>query len=275
MNEEQILHYLKELEAFFPHIFHQPNRMKKHLQFIRFFPEYEWFNVVSILMCYPNAKCVKSLESWKESCGKEIIPKTGEKGIPIVFPINIRGHHIEWKMIKGYDIEQLHREDIEYKIWDASLKEVIKKSDHEKIKNYFLKDENWHRKYIQYTMKAQGVQEKKDIQFYVENCCLFAIGELLEMSVEELQGLDMNFPDKKIEIEEAIRLYKVIKKVIASLPIIWSEIVSKQEVKEEEIVRQKELLYLQSQSIKELIQRARLVLDKRAIERKKQMKGDI
>ncbi len=268
MNEEQILSYLKQLESFFPSILKKTNQMQKHLQFMLLYPEYEWFNVASILMCNPNAVWVKTLDEWKDIYGKEVIPKMGEKGAPIIFPTDIKENKICWGMEKGYDIEQLHREDITYEVWKDPLKEVIKKSDYEKIKNYFLKDENWHRKYIQYTMKVQGVQETKDIQSYIENCCLLAIGERLEMSVEKLQELDINFPYKKIGNEEAIRLYKVIKKVIVSLPTIWLEIVSSQEIKEQKRVRQQEVSYLKSQSIKELIQKALQVLEKRSIERK-------
>lgn len=212
MKEEQMYGYMDELLHQIPNFFKQ-DTLKKHLLFMRFFADYEWFNIASILYVYPNATNVKTTEAWSRTFSKQLFPKKGQKGIPIMLPLFDKNKMLKWKFVKVFDISQMATTI--KPVFLSPLKEVIEQYGLHKIKlNY---GEYWQNKFFETVIKEHYfIKEHPEQKEFVLHCCLFAFGDVLEISTDTIINLQLSF--EEADSFDYIGLYKCIKDIFSFLP---------------------------------------------------------
>lgn len=230
MNQEQILSHLSELLQFVPQYIAREDVFKKHLLFMRYFPDFEWFNIVSILTAYPEARQVKTTDLWTKVLGKHVFVKKGQKGIPVFVPLYQKDEGLKWKIVKVFDIEQM----------DTSLKPSFTSpmktffDEHKQSVVQQVYGSDWQKAMIDdFLCELELDEETEDVRQFLMNCCLFAFADIFFLSGEAIASLDLSYPS---DDERAVELYKQIKDIIFNLPSFIEEVV----FTEEERIRERE-----------------------------------
>lgn len=211
MNEEQIYGYMDELLHQIPTFIKNESILKKHLLFMRFFADYEWFNIASILYVYPNASNVKTTEAWTKTFAKQIYPKKGQKGIPIMLPLFDTEKMLHWKFVKVFDISQLATTI--KPVFISPLKSEIDKYGTNKIKEEY--GQQWYVDFLQKGISEHYfMKEHPELNSFLYNCCLFAFEDILNIPNDE----PINFTIEQDDELDYIGLYKCMKDVCSLLP---------------------------------------------------------
>lgn len=213
MNEEQMYGYMEELLYQIPNFIKQENVLKKHLLFMRFFADYEWFNIASILYVYPNATNVKTTEAWSRMFSKSLFPKKGQKGIPIMLPLFNRNKILQWKFVKVFDISQMATTI--KPVFISPLKEEIEHYGLDKIKLHY--GDGWQNEFFETAIEEHYfIREHPELKEFVLRCCLFAFGDVVGVSSDDVIQLQLSI--EKENIFDYIGLYKCIKDIFSFLP---------------------------------------------------------
>lgn len=99
--------FFNTTEQFINKIFICPNIMYKHIEFMRCFPDIEWFNIAAILLQKPDAVFVKSKASWDEYCDKNVLIKKSAKAIRTAVP-SVVNNLLDFDLIPLFDISDIN-----------------------------------------------------------------------------------------------------------------------------------------------------------------------
>lgn len=255
MDNEKVFKMMDEIIAFIPNVFEDNKKLKKHLSFMRYFSDIEWFNMLAILYQSPDATVVRTTTAWSRVFNKEVFPKRGERGIQIFLPI-CRSDCIDWKVVKVFDISQI--QTAIHPKYASYLQMAINTIG---IKYLERGEEGWQNQLILNTMKKQKVYSiltKTELKFTM-NCILTTCGDLLGISIDELDNLTLTCPD----VTDYMVLYKFIKDIIASLPEQLLDYISVIDARERLHKDIEEAIYISQMNIKQNIRYAQKIYNHR------------
>lgn len=246
---------MNEITTYIPTIFNEPSLLKKHLSFMRYFSDVEWFNLLAILYQSPNATNVRTTAAWTKLFNKEIFPKKGERGIQTFLPL-YKGDTFEWKIVKLFDISQMQTT---IRPQYASYLQMMLNTIGMKYLNQG--EEGWQKQLILNAMKNLKTYKtltKAEIKF-VMNCVLITCVDLLNISIDDIDKISLTCPKTK----NLVMLYKFIKDVIANLPEQLLDYVSVMEAREKFQKEIAEATYISQMNIKQNIKYAQKIANDR------------
>lgn len=258
MNEEQLYNYMNEVMKQIPAFLKKEDVLKRHLRFMRYFPDYEWFNIASILYCMPSAINVKSTDAWSSIFGRELYPKMGSKGLISLIPLYSAESELRWKVVKVFDISQMATKI--KPVYSSPLKEIIDRLGMNGLKCHL--GDGWQEKFILEAATANDFYNShSELQPFIRNAVTFCISDLLEM--DDVSDISLEYPDMVEDMEKSILCYKAIKDIINSLTFIFEKIHTEQIVKEQQIAEVQEAMIIHNLNIRERIDRAVMIMNDR------------
>lgn len=255
MKNENIYKLMEEITNYIPKVFNDETVLRNHLIFMRYFSDFEWFNILAILYQLPNAKNVRTTSAWSKLFRSDLYPKKGQRGIQTFLPI-YHNEMCDWKIVKVFDITQMQTT---IKPQYASyLQMMVNSIDKKHIVNG---EKGWQNQLILNSMKGLKcfkLLNKNELNFAM-NCVLTACGDLLGVSIDVISGLSLTC----LEINNPFLLYKFIKDIIAKLPEQLQSYVEVMEARDKQKKDIAETLYLLRMNIKENIKYAQNIVNNR------------
>ena len=172
MNEYK---YMEVLVNELPNVFRNEIRLKNHLRFLYKNPEVEWFNVLSILLCLPEATDVCSLDMFKKRYNQEVgIKDTADSELPILVPAYQNG--IFWTIKSVYDVSQLKSVTPSKK--ESKLKQMVNSISIAELEKEI--GEQWIKKLYQHILNMVNIcSPNAMIQSFIVECVTSVINEEL------------------------------------------------------------------------------------------------
>lgn len=232
-NSEQ---YFLIVEQFIEKIFLYPDIMQKHVEFMKKFPDIEWFNIAGILLQKPDASFVKSKPAWDEYCKENTHIQKGAKSIRIAVPR--LESNLEFVLVPCYDVQDIEDNNIRY--IESPIQKVIDRFQGIDRINSLLNSKNIG---LEECVKNMLLEEpffcslNDEEQITVKDCILLSILKDIKLSA--------------LKTTQSMNIYYFIKEMIAILPNYISGILIDFEEREQKKDERKDIILQAKRTVTE------------------------